>query len=208
MFQRVETNCPLKKQQEQKWSPSEHILIKHFADDTFLFSLKQVFQQGGTRDVLICTAGRTIASEPKTGLKSQCLKSKITLKYREWRTHTLRSRCESLDQARTSSAWPQPYGEPSSLSPFCLYKRQTEADNTSQFVLSSVTFALSALLPAASVLLTVLARLFDLFQVGRLEHGADLLRGVNDDAAKGLEAVHQANVDPRQGNVSGFFLPL
>lgn len=68
-------------------------------------------------------------------------------------------------------------------------------------MLSSVTFALSALL-------TVLARLFDLFQVGRLEHGADLLRGVNDDAAEGLEAVHQANVDPRQGNVSGFFLPL
>lgn len=56
--------------------------------------------------------------------------------------------------------------------------------------------------------LTVLARLFDLFQVGGLEHGADLLRGVDDDAAEGVEAVHQADVDPRQGNVGGFFLPL
>lgn len=56
--------------------------------------------------------------------------------------------------------------------------------------------------------LTVLARLFDLFQVGGLEHGADLLRGVDDDAAEGIEAVHQADVDPRQGNVGGFFLPL
>lgn len=58
------------------------------------------------------------------------------------------------------------------------------------------------------VILTVLASLFDLFQVGRLERGAQLLRGVDDDAAEGVEPVHQADVDPGQGDVRGFFLPL
>lgn len=56
--------------------------------------------------------------------------------------------------------------------------------------------------------LTVLARLFDFLYVRGHKHGAQLLRGVHDHAAEGVQAVHQADVDARQRNICGFFLPL
>lgn len=56
--------------------------------------------------------------------------------------------------------------------------------------------------------LTVLACLFNFLYVWRHKHGTQLLRGGNDHAAEGVQAVHQADVDPRQRNISGFFLPL
>lgn len=57
-------------------------------------------------------------------------------------------------------------------------------------------------------LLTVLACLFNLFYVWRHKHGTQLRGGVHDHAAEGVQAVHQADIDARQRNISGFFLPF
>lgn len=59
-----------------------------------------------------------------------------------------------------------------------------------------------------TLFLTVLARLFNFLYVRGHEHGAQLLRGVNDHTAEGVQAVHQADVDTWQRNVCGFFPPL
>ncbi len=56
--------------------------------------------------------------------------------------------------------------------------------------------------------LTILTRLFHFLYVWRHKHGTQLLRGVNDHLAEGIQTVHQANVDSRQRNISGLFLPL
>lgn len=56
--------------------------------------------------------------------------------------------------------------------------------------------------------LTVLARLFDFFYVWRHKHGTELLCGVDDHTAEGVQTVRQADIDARQRNICGFFLPL
>lgn len=62
--------------------------------------------------------------------------------------------------------------------------------------------------PFWHIFLTIIARLLNFLYVWRHKHGTQLPRGVHDHTAEGIQAVHQADVDPRQGNISGFFLPL